>query len=193
MLHCPTCAIGPDAVETANRGRHGLEPFTAAAAELLAGLVRCPRRGAQRGERGPAFRAEAVLGAVVVVAGRATHGVSSRPQCLPHLAQMSASTAVLQRRHEETRSTGPVVPPSTYCVPAGQPWAGGVGHPVTATRRLVDLLRGGRSLVDRVLDQLGQCTVPAHRPTLLCGPPSCPTGSRPRGSVTSHASWLAYG
>ena len=33
--------------------RHGLETLTAAAAELLAGFVRCPARGTQRAECGP--------------------------------------------------------------------------------------------------------------------------------------------
>src|SRR5262249_34383298 len=52
-------------------GRRGrLQSRAAATAELLAGIVRRATRGAGYGERGPAFRAEAPLGAVLVVAGR---------------------------------------------------------------------------------------------------------------------------
>ena len=54
-------------------GRPGREPRAAAAAELLAGLVRRATRGATRGERRTAFGTEAPIEAVGVPAGRAAH------------------------------------------------------------------------------------------------------------------------
>src|SRR5262249_2811188 len=61
----------------ARRRRYGPEPLTAGTAELLARLAPGTARATSHGERRAAFRAEAAVGAVVVVAGRAAHrGVS---------------------------------------------------------------------------------------------------------------------
>ena len=66
---------------------HGREPSPAAAAELLAGLVRRPARAACRCQCGPTFRAEPSLGAVLVVAGRAAH----RPRSVARLRARSGT------------------------------------------------------------------------------------------------------
>src|SRR5207245_2804571 len=94
----------------ARRRRRRPQPRTAATAELLARLVRCPTRCAKRRERGAALRAEAPLGAVVVVAGGATHRVSSCPQCLPHPARTSERSDVLLKQPTEESINGDVQP-----------------------------------------------------------------------------------
>jgi hypothetical protein len=94
------------------RCRHGSQPLTAAAAELLAGLVRCPARGAPSSERGTAFRAEAALGAVVVVAGRAAHRVSCRTPRLPHPARTAEGARCCERTIGDRHQRGPRCRPS---------------------------------------------------------------------------------